>query len=36
MENKYRKGQKTMLEKEKSIVTCNFSFSHNVFQSYVL
>ena len=30
------KGQKTMWEKEKLLVTSNFSFSHSVFKRLVL
>ena len=30
------KGKKTLLEKEKLLVTSNFSFSHNVFKRLVL
>ena len=29
-------GQKTLLEKEKLLVTSNFSFSHSVFRRFVL
>ena len=35
MENKYHTGQKTLWEKEKLLVTSNFSTSHNVFRSYI-
>ena len=35
MENKYHKGLKTLREKEKLLVTSNFSFSHTVFYSYI-
>ena len=34
MHVKWKKGLKTLLEKEKLLVTSNFSFSHNVFHSY--
>ena len=30
------KGQKTLLEKEKLLITSNFSFSHSVFKRLVL
>ena len=33
MENKYHIGKKTLLEKEKLLVTSNFCFSHYVFHS---
>ena len=32
----YLMDQKTLWEKEKLLVTSNFSFSHNVFNSYLL
>ena len=32
---KYHIGWKTLWEKEKLLVTSNFSFSHNVFHSYI-
>ena len=35
MKNKYHIGSKTLLEKEKLLFTSNFSFSHNVFHSYI-
>ena len=35
MINKYHVGLKTLREKEKLLITSNFSFSHNVFQSYI-
>ena len=35
MKNKYNRGWKTLREKEKLLVTSNFSFSHNVFHSYI-
>ena len=35
MENKYRIGYKTLYEKEKLLVTSNFSFSQNVFYSFI-
>ena len=35
MENKCNIGWKTLGEKEKLLVTSNFSFSHNVFHSYI-
>ena len=35
MKNKCLIGYKTLLEKEKLLVTSNFSFSHNVFHSYI-
>ena len=35
MKNKCHVGWKTLWEKQKLLVTCNFSFSHNVFHSYV-
>ena len=35
MENKYHIGYKTLWETEKLLVTSNFSFSHNVFYSYI-
>ena len=35
MENKYHIGKKTFWEKEKFLVTRNFSFSHNIFHCYV-
>ena len=35
MENKYYIGLKTLWEKEKVLVTSNFSFSRNVFHSYI-
>ena len=35
MKNKYHIGYKTLWEKEKLLVTSNFSFSHNVFHSYI-
>ena len=34
MKNKYHVVQKTLREKEKLLVTSNFSFSHNVCHSY--
>ena len=35
MKNKCHIGKKTLGEKEKLLVTSNFSFSHNVFHSYI-
>ena len=35
MKNKCQIGWKTLSEKEKLLVTSNFSFPHNVFHSYV-
>ena len=35
MENKYHVGKKTMLEKKKLLIISNFSFSHDVFYSYI-
>ena len=35
MINKYHIGKKTLWEKEKLLVPSNFSFSHNVFHSYI-
>ena len=35
MKNKCHIGKKTLWEKEKLLVTSNFSFSHNVFHSYI-
>ena len=35
MKNKYHIGWKTFWEKEKLLVTMNFSLSHNVFHSYI-
>ena len=35
MQNKYPIGWKTLWEKEKLLVTSNFSFSHNVFHNYI-
>ena len=35
MKNKCHLGQKTVGEKEKLLVSSNFSFSHNVFHSYI-
>ena len=35
MKNKYHIGLKTFWEKEELLVTSNFSFSHNVFYSYI-
>ena len=35
MKSKGRIGWKTSCEKEKFFVTSNFSFSHNVFHSYI-
>ena len=35
MKNKCHKGEKTSLEKEKLLFISNFSFSHNVCQSYI-
>ena len=35
MENKYHIGWKTLWEKEKLLYTSSFSFSHNVFYSYI-
>ena len=34
MENEYHIGKKTLWEKEKLLVTSNFSLSHNVFHNY--
>ena len=36
MEESYRKRSKTLREKEKLLVTSNFSFSHSVFKRLVL
>ena len=36
MDENFPKGQKTLWEKEKLLVTSNFSFSHCVFKSLVL
>ena len=35
MRNKYHIVWKTLLEKEKLLVTSNFSFSRNVFHCYI-
>ena len=35
MKNNCHRGWKTLWEKEKLLVTSNFSFSHNVFHSYI-
>ena len=35
MENECHIGKKTLWEKEKLLVTSNFSFSHNVFHIYI-
>ena len=35
MKNKCRIGWKTSWEKEKLLVTNNFSFSHDIFHSYI-
>ena len=35
MKNKCDIGWKTLCEKEKLLVTSNFSFSHNAFHSYI-
>ena len=35
MKNMCHTGQKTLCEKEKLLVTSNFSFSHNVFHRYI-
>ena len=35
MKSKCHIGKKTLLEKEKLLVTSNFSFSHKVFHSYI-
>ena len=35
MENKYHLRKKTLWEKDKLLVPSNFSFSHNVFHSYI-
>ena len=35
VKNKCNRALKTLREKEKLLVTSNFSFSHNVFHSYI-
>ena len=35
IENKYHKGWTTLWEEDKLLVTSNFSFSYNVFHSYI-